>query len=224
MKKLILQLLTSAVLIGQPLTILLPSSPQCTGIKQSDINWPVFDVQVATKMSCTIEINQSGEYAISIIGFEPLTNAFTGMRVFDITVNGESKRIDYFKLSGVRTFYETSFTVHVFQRITISFDALSRTAVWSQIRIQQQNPQAVVVAGDTLMNVESIPLMATDSNTTKDYTLMSKPAGTSGLITILEDGTGLLKTSAQAAMIDQSLQISLPILQNGSKLTLIYWK
>lgn len=133
---------------GQSLESILPGDNRCTGSQQTDSQWGLAInnmVQVGSKMSCTLVVDQTSEYALSIIGFEPLLTAQVGTRVFDVIVNGEKKTgIDYTRYAGVNAIYEIGFRVVAASFITINFEATQRTAVWSRITIQKLNPTAII--------------------------------------------------------------------------------
>lgn len=226
MKNILLSLISAALLCcAQPQTIGIdvtnPGSAFCTGVLQHSDDWisvnGTGDVQVAQKITCKIFVTSMDLYIVVIKVFEPLTTIVAGQRVFTINVNGESKIIDIARIAGNRQILDVSFVVAAEKTLNITFEAQIRTALWSQIAIQRKMSNIV-------MNVETVPLFAADSNTIKNYTLAEKPAGSSGLITMLQDGTGLFKANAVAAQINQDLEIKLPQLLDGSKLTLIYWK
>jgi hypothetical protein len=119
-----------------PQIVINPGDMQCNGTMQGNGAW-LAPVQVGTKMTCTIPIETLGEYAVVVKTFEPLMTAFVGMRVFDITVNGEKKTIDPFRVAGWNNSYEVAFKTIAHKSIQITFEATQRTAVWYQIVIQR---------------------------------------------------------------------------------------
>lgn len=230
-------ILLSVACYGQTtigIDVIKPGSSFCTGVLQHSDDWNVVngtgDVQVSAKMTCNIPISSFDTYIVIIKVFEPLTTINNGQRVFTININGESKTIDIKRLIGASKMLDVSFIAAAEKTLNITFEASARTALWSQIAYQrmysnilpiQIQPTAVMIP---TLTTESIPLFPSDSNTTKNYTLATKPADSSGLIIMLEDGTGIFRANAIAAKIEQNLNISLPVLLNGSKLTLVYWK
>jgi len=141
MKKIILFALACG-LYGQVTPLVInPGDTKCTGVMQSDPAWSqdiVFQtVQVAQRMTCKITV-KPGLYNIVIRAQEPLTSAFVGMRVFNVTVNGLTvSNVDLFKLAvGAQIPYEIDILVTVQNQLTITFEATTRTALWSQILIQ----------------------------------------------------------------------------------------
>ena len=140
--KILLVLACSISLYGQitPLVIN-PGNMNCTGVVQSDPAWSTDTtfqtVQVSQRMTCKVTV-KPGLYNIVIRAQEPLVNAFAGIRVFNVTVNGLTVNgVDLFKLAGgAQIPYEINILQTANSQLTITFEATTRTALWSQILIQ----------------------------------------------------------------------------------------
>ncbi len=115
-----------------------PGDPACTGMQQTATAFISQTLQVSSKMKCTIPaLSGFGHYIVSVETYEPLSTILPGQRVFNLTVNGKMRTVDPIRLAqGVNIYYEVTFDVVAYGSITISFESLARTAIWSHIYIR----------------------------------------------------------------------------------------